>query len=364
MDGMLKIAEEHQSLTQDINKELEDRKYKLGLISEEEYKQFEIAREKARLEEKYKGPEFAGKRAELADLYRREVDPTFQEAGETEVARMERDLEKMTKPLEQLKGAAMAFGESISQAFSNIVTGSQTAQQAMASFLKNLGQYFVEYAAKVITQMIAIATIQAVIKALGGPSTGGDAMSSEGYFDPMTGKGVAGPNFGLAQGGILDKGLKRYAMGGVVNKPTMFTYAEGGTGRFGLMGEAGPEAIIPLKRGNDGRLGVSAYFADANAAMAKGAANRSSSAAFEENADVLAMSTSYVRERNQERERQTMLTGAGGSMLIQTQVINNVEYATMDQVAQATAASAKQARAQIFADMRNKPSTRSSLGMR
>jgi lambda family phage tail tape measure protein len=357
MDGMLKIAEEHQSLTQDINKELEDRKYKLGLISEEEYKQFEIAREKARLEEKYKGPEFAGKRAELADLYRREVDPTFKEGAETEVARMERDLEKMTKPLEQLKGAAMAFGESISQAFSNIVTGSQTAQQAMASFLKNLGQYFVEYAAKVITQMIAIATIQAVIKALGGPSTGG---------------GDAGPKPALpgsvatiaAQGTVMDKGVKRYAMGGVVNKPTMFTYAEGGTGRFGLMGEAGPEAIIPLKRGNDGRLGVSAYFADANAAMAKGAANRSSSAAFEENADVLAMSTSYVRERNQERERQTMLTGAGGSMLIQTQVINNVEYATMDQVAQATAAGAKQARAQVFADMRNKPSTRSSLGMR
>ena len=355
----------------DINAELKERQYQLGLISKEEYTQFQIAEERARLTKAYPGEGFAGKRAEAEDLYRREVDPTFKEGAQTEVKKMEEGLEKMTKPLEQLKGAAMAFGESISQAFSNIVTGSQTAQQAMASFLKNLGQYFVEYAAKVITQMIAIATIQAVIKALGGPSTGGgDAGASStpdisGFSSYDISNTPTLASFGNAQGNAFNKGIKRYAMGGVVNKPTMFTYAEGGTGRFGLMGEAGPEAIIPLKRGNDGRLGVSAYFADANAAMAKGAANRSSSAeAFDENADALAMSSSYVRERSQERERQTMLTGAGGSMLIQTEVINNVEYATMDQVAQATAASAKQARAQVFADMRNKPATRSSLGMR
>jgi tape measure domain-containing protein len=364
MKGIGDMKMEHMRLEQDLNRELQDRQYELGLISEEEYKRLQMVRERKRLEDQYPGEGFAGKRAEAEDLYRRQIDPTFKEGAETEVARMERDLEKMTKPLEQLKGAAMAFGESISQAFSNIVTGSQTAQQAMAQFLKNLGQYFVEYAAKVITQMIAIATIQAVIKALGGPSTSGGAGADTSSFQPSN----IGDNYSSfitnAGGNAFNKGVKRYAMGGVVNKPTMFTYAEGGTGRFGLMGEAGPEAIIPLKRGNDGRLGVSAYFADANAAMAKGAANRSSSAAFDENAEALALGNSYSRERVMERERQTMLTGAGGSMLIQTQVINNVEYATMDQVAQATAASAKQARAQVFADMRNKPSTRSSLGMR
>ena len=59
-----------------------------------------------------------------------------------------------------------------------------------------------------------------------------------------------------ANGAAFDKGVKRYAMGGIVNKPTLFKYGQGGTGRFGLMGEAGPEAIIPLKRGADGKLGV------------------------------------------------------------------------------------------------------------
>ena len=43
-----------------------------------------------------------------------------------------------------------------------------------------------------------------------------------------------------------------FAEGGIVNSPTLFAL-RGGTG---LMGEAGPEAIMPLARGADGKLGV------------------------------------------------------------------------------------------------------------
>lgn len=45
-----------------------------------------------------------------------------------------------------------------------------------------------------------------------------------------------------------------FADGGVVSSPTMFPMARG----MGLMGEAGPEAIMPLQRGADGKLGVRA----------------------------------------------------------------------------------------------------------
>ena len=45
-----------------------------------------------------------------------------------------------------------------------------------------------------------------------------------------------------------------YARGGVVNRPTVFPMANG----MGLMGEAGPEAIMPLRRGPSGKLGVEA----------------------------------------------------------------------------------------------------------
>ena len=49
-------------------------------------------------------------------------------------------------------------------------------------------------------------------------------------------------------------GIQKYATGGVVGSPTMFGTSSG----LGLMGEAGPEAIMPLKRGSDGSLGVRA----------------------------------------------------------------------------------------------------------
>ena len=50
------------------------------------------------------------------------------------------------------------------------------------------------------------------------------------------------------------KQIQAYANGGVVGGPTYFPMAGGKTG---LMGEAGPEAIMPLKRGKGGKLGVS-----------------------------------------------------------------------------------------------------------
>lgn len=57
----------------------------------------------------------------------------------------------------------------------------------------------------------------------------------------------------FAKGGAFSQGrVMPFATGGVVSSPTRFPM-RGGTG---LMGEAGPEAIMPLTRGPDGRLGV------------------------------------------------------------------------------------------------------------
>lgn len=59
----------------------------------------------------------------------------------------------------------------------------------------------------------------------------------------------------FAKGGTFTAGrVMPFAKGGVVSQPTTFPM-RGGTG---LMGEAGPEAIMPLARGADGRLGVQA----------------------------------------------------------------------------------------------------------
>ncbi|MEM7240443.1 MAG: phage tail tape measure protein, partial [Pseudomonadota bacterium] len=68
------------------------------------------------------------------------------------------------------------------------------------------------------------------------------------------GSGLTGA-LGFAKGGSFSAGrVRAFANGGVVDGPTLFPM-RGGTG---LMGEAGPEAIMPLTRGADGRLGVRA----------------------------------------------------------------------------------------------------------
>lgn len=57
----------------------------------------------------------------------------------------------------------------------------------------------------------------------------------------------------FAKGGVPGH-VVPFANGGIVASPTYFSLA----GQVGLMGEAGPEAILPLRRGSDGSLGVAA----------------------------------------------------------------------------------------------------------
>lgn len=63
------------------------------------------------------------------------------------------------------------------------------------------------------------------------------------------------PISGFAKGGTFrSPSLSAYS-GGIYNTPQLFAFAKGA----GVFGEAGPEAIMPLQRGPDGRLGVAAH---------------------------------------------------------------------------------------------------------
>lgn len=68
-------------------------------------------------------------------------------------------------------------------------------------------------------------------------------------------EGVTGSLLGFEKGGSFAQGrVMPFANGGVVSGPVNFPMRGG----VGLMGEAGPEAIMPLSRGADGKLGVRA----------------------------------------------------------------------------------------------------------
>ena len=68
--------------------------------------------------------------------------------------------------------------------------------------------------------------------------------------------GLISGGLGFAKGGALQNGMPvPFASGGVIQSPIAFPLAGG---RFGIAGERGAEAIMPLSRGPDGRLGIAA----------------------------------------------------------------------------------------------------------
>ena len=182
------------------------------------------------------------------------------------INQMKKGLEDLVNPVNQIVGAANAIGDAFANSFKSVIDGSATVQQALASFFQNISSYFLDMAAQIIAEMIKIAilnTITGLLPGLGGgggaanaPAFGG--LGNGSFFNQgggaldFSGNFSAGTGFSLfnAKGNAFDKGL--------VTSPTVFAYANGGAGRFGLMGEAGPEAIMPLRRGANGKLGVQA----------------------------------------------------------------------------------------------------------
>jgi lambda family phage tail tape measure protein len=101
------------------------------------------------------------------------------------------------------------------------------------------------------------------VNALFGVGGGG----SYGTYGPgVTGDPWAGLR--LAKGGVFDHGISAYS-NSIVSRPTLFKFARG----TGLMGEAGPEGILPLRRNSQGQLGV----------IASGTANNNQPAAYNDN---------------------------------------------------------------------------------
>jgi lambda family phage tail tape measure protein len=123
---------------------------------------------------------------------------------------------------------ASYISDSMGTALTDMVTGAKTAKEA-----------FQDMARAIINALIKMILKQIVFNTLSSMFGGTNSLFS----------------FNFAKGGAFDQsGLVPFAQGGIVNRPTIFPFASG----TGLMGEAGPEAILPLARTSGGDLGVKA----------------------------------------------------------------------------------------------------------
>ncbi len=121
----------------------------------------------------------------------------------------------------------------------------------LANFITTGKLNFKEFARSVIADLAKVIAKQMILNALTGGGNFLSGLFGGGGTKTTTVAQVAG--VATAKGGVFaQNGIVPYAKGGIVNQPTLFPFAKG----IGLMGEAGPEAILPLKRGKGGRLGV------------------------------------------------------------------------------------------------------------
>jgi lambda family phage tail tape measure protein len=110
--------------------------------------------------------------------------------------------------------------------------------------------------------MVADMARLAIRQSITGPlsSALGSAFSSF-FGSGSTGSGMVVTPLYSAKGNVFpSRGLDPY-VNEVINRPTAFPFAKGGVPRMGIMGEAGPEAVMPLVRDPSGNLGVRAQAA-------------------------------------------------------------------------------------------------------
>lgn len=150
-------------------------------------------------------------------------------ADETLTVRVEADTTSFDRALDDLSSKANAFGT----AFTGALRSAATGGRSLDGVLRQLAQR--------LSSIALGAALKPLETALGGLL--GQVVSGLG--------GILG---GAAQVPIPTARPTPFAKGGVVASPSYFPNGR----QIGLMGEAGAEAILPLKRGADGTLGVAA----------------------------------------------------------------------------------------------------------
>lgn len=229
----------------------------------------ELANQKSDPSRNMSEEEFSRKSQALADANKAATDQIRQNYADVEKAQGD-----------WTKGATSAWANYLDSA-SNIAGQTKTLfgnafssmEDAVVNFAMTGKLSFADFTKSILADMARIATRQASSALLsslvgaatsyftGGGGGNGLAAGSAGATSSNLGASSAGYSsnyFPQALGGAWSSGVQMFANGGaftnsIVSAPTAFGMAGG---RAGVMGEAGPEAIMPLTRTSSGKLGV------------------------------------------------------------------------------------------------------------
>ena len=218
-----------------LNEKLAKRQLQLGLITKEKFDQLALDRE-----------------AQLI----------FDEMTEIQGEKFTMKLDEIKAKLKENKDATFNFKEEMKKVAESAMDLSANMGQLAVSAVNRLADGFAELAVSgkasfgELTRSILADLQRMIVKAIFFKTLFNLVPGLESFLGFEKGGVVNnGEVKGSANGNVFVKNkIVPYAMGGIVNKPTLFPMANG----MGLMSEAGPEAIMPLKRGANGKLGVQA----------------------------------------------------------------------------------------------------------
>lgn len=160
-----------------------------------------------------------------------ELDQSFEEASAV-AATFDGELRRLRDGMLYTEREAASLGNSVGNGLRRAFDDVAFEGGKLSDALENIGRSMADAAYNT--------AMQPVQQALGDSLTAGVSNLMSGLF-------------AFSHGGAFSQGrVVPFARGGVVTSPTTFPMR----GATGLMGEAGPEAIMPLARGPDGRLGV------------------------------------------------------------------------------------------------------------
>ncbi len=212
----------------------------------------ELLEKREKLDKKQKDAQDAAKKAQgpKTDIKRLEE----------EMVSIQGRINELIDPVNQVIAAAGAIGDAFSESFKGVVSGSMTAQEALANLFQRTADHFLDMTAQIIAAAIKMQAVKFVTQIIGSiASAGVSSGASPGAVDP----GVAiqdggtfnlpgeiiqlgGPTQGTsplnaipaAEGAYWSGGFKAFNQGGMVSQPTL-----------GLVGEGGePEYIIPQSK--------------------------------------------------------------------------------------------------------------------